>query len=206
MPHAVLKGARELLLQCENCGSVHKAPKPSKVQVRVIVSKGEESKHRKALLSGIIKKDDELLIDDEVTGEVDLVRITSIEVGDKRKDRASAEDIKTIWARAIDEVIVKIAVSHRETTESIEMRVPGNREFTVGEMIKVNNREFIIKRIKVREGGFKSRRGSIVAAKNIRRIYADPGIREEPKKISKGGRVVIKKRESVWSLKRKETG
>ena len=191
--------------KCENCGQVHEAPKPRNVQVRVIVSKGEESVHRKALLSGVIRTGDELLIDDEVTGEANIVRITSIEVGDKRKDSARAEDIKTIWARAIDEVIVKIAVSHRETTESIELRVPGEREFVIGEKVKPDNRELEIKKIKIRDGGFKSRRGTAVAAKDIRRIYADPGI-VELKRFSKGERVVIRKRESVWSLRHKGTG
>ena len=206
VPHVILKGTKEMLLQCENCGSVHKVQKPRDVQVRVIVSKGEKSMHRRALLSGVINTGDELLIDDEMTGEADLVQITSIEVGDKRKESAAAWDIKTVWARAIDDVIVKIAVSHKETTESIEMRVPGDREFTIGEKVGVNNRELRIKRIKVRDGGFKSRKGSLVRAKDIRRIYADSGIRGPEKKVTRGERVVIKKRESVWSLKHKKAG
>jgi len=189
--------------ECPSCSP--DAAVPRQVHVRVIVSKGERSVHVRALLSGTIWTGDELLIDDEATGEAYPVKVTSIEVRDKRVDSAAAEDIKTVWARAIDEVTVKIAVSHRQTTESIEMRVPGDNEFTVGEKVKVNNREFKIIRIKIRDGGFKSRRGSIVAAKNIRRIYADSGI-AVPKKISRGERVVIKKRESVWSLKRRETG
>ena len=191
--------------KCENCDPVDEAQKLRNVQVRIIVSKGEESVHRKALLSGVIRTGDEFLIDDEATGEANLVRVTSIEVGDKRKESARAEEIKTLWARAIDEVIVKIAVSHRETTESIEMRVPGEREFVVGEKVRVDNRELEIKKIKIRDGGFKSRIGTAVAAKDIRRIYADPGI-AEPRRFSKGERVVIKKRESVWSLRHKGTG
>lgn len=158
------------------------------------------------MLSGTIRKDDELVIDDEATGEATLSRVTSIEVGDKRKEIAAAENIKTIWARGIDEVIVKIAVSHRETTESIEMRVPGEREFVIGDKVEVNNRRLKIIRIKIRDGGFKSRKGIAIKAKDIKRIYADSGIRE-PKRISRAGeRVVIKKRESVWSLKSKRTG
>lgn len=193
----------KLEAECPSCSP--DAPVPRQVYVRVIVSKGEISVHVRALLSGVIRTGDELLIDDEATGEAYPVKITSIEVGDKRVDSAAAEDIKTLWARAIDVVTVKIAVSHRQTTESIEMRVPGENEFVVGEKVRVNNRELRIIRIKIRDGGFKSRRGTAVAAKDIRRIYADSGI-AVPKKISRGERVVIKKRESVWSLKRKETG
>ncbi|NJD78204.1 MAG: hypothetical protein FIB08_14120 [Candidatus Methanoperedens sp.] len=203
--HVILKGTKELLLQCEECGSVHKAQKPREVQVRVIVSKGKESLHMRALLSGIIKTGDEILIDDETTGEANLVQVTSIEVGDKRKESAAADVIKTIWARAIDDVIVKIAVHHRETTESIEMRVPGDREFVVGEKVEVNNRELKIIRIKIRDGAFRSRKGIAIKAKDIKRIYTDPGMREQ-RIFSKGERVRIKKRESVWSLKYKKPG
>ncbi len=178
--------------------------KPREVKVRVIVSKGKESLHRGALLSGTVRTGDELLIDDEATGEANLVRVTSIEVGDKRKEGAAAEEIKTIWARAIDDVVVKIAVHHKETTESIEIRVPGDREFVIGDKVEVDNRELKIIRIKIRDGGFKSRKGIAVRAKDIKRIYADPG-KKESLRISKGERVVIKKRESVWSLKYKRT-
>ena len=179
--------------------------KQRNVMVRVIVSKGERSLHVTALLSGIIKVGDEFVVDDEKTGEAYHVQISSIEVGDKRKESALAEDIKTVWARAIDEVAVKIAISHRETTESLEMKVPGEQEFVIGEKLEVNGRGLRIIRIKIRDGGFKSRKGIAVRASDIRRIYADSGIRE-PKRFSKGERVVIKKRESVWSLKHKRTG
>jgi uncharacterized Zn finger protein len=206
VPHIILKGTRDILLQCEECGSVHREKKPKNMLVRVIVSRGEKAIHASAMLSGMIRKGDELVIDDEETGEATLVQVTSLEVGDKRKDGAAAEDINTIWARAIDEAVVKIAISRGRITESIEMRVPGEQEFVIGDKVRVNNRELKIIRIKIRNGGFKSRKGVAIKAKDIRRIYADSGIRE-PKRISSAGeRVVIKKRESVWSLKSKRTG
>ena len=205
--HTVLKGKKNVLLQCDECMSVHKEKKLSTFLVRVIVNKGKESIHTKAMLSGIIRKEDELLIDDEKTGEAFLVKITSIEMGDKRPDEADSKDIKTIWSRAIDEAIVKFAISHRETTESVSMRVPGDKEFVIGDKVEVNNRKLKIIRIKIRDGGFKSRKGIAVCAKNIKRIYADSG-RKEPKRFSKakGERIVIKKRDSVWSLRSKGKG
>lgn len=204
VPHTVLKGKINVILQCDKCMSVHKEKKPKNYLIRVIVNKGKESIHTKAMLSGIIRKEDELLIDDEKTGEAFLVKVTSIEMGDKRPDEADAKDIKTIWSRAIDEAIVKFAISHRETTESVSMRVPGDREFVIGDKVEVNNRKLKIIRIKIRDGGFKSRKGVAVFAKNIKRIYADSG-RKEPKRFSKakGERIVIKKRDSVWSLRSK---
>jgi len=202
VPHKVLKST---LIKCEECGNVHSEKKETKVPVRVIVSIGEKSLRIRTLLSGVIRVGDELVMDDETSGEAYPVHISSIEVGDKRKESAQADEIKTIWARAIDEVVVKIAISHRETTESIEMKVPGDREFIIGEKIKVDNRELKIIRIKIRDSGFKSRKGVAIKASDIKRIYAESGQRE-PRRFSKAGeRIVIKKRESVWSLKTKKT-
>jgi uncharacterized Zn finger protein len=187
------------------CPSFSPEKKEKKVPVRVIVSIGEKSLRISTLLSGVIRVGDELVIDDEISGVAYPVHISSIEVGDKRKESAQADEIKTIWARAIDEVVVKIAISHRETTESIEMKVPGDREFIIGEKIKVDSRELKIIRIKIRDSGFKSRKGVVIKASDIKRIYAESGQRE-PRRFSKAGeRIVIKKRESVWSLKTKKT-
>jgi uncharacterized Zn finger protein len=209
VPHTILKDAKELLLQCDECRAVHRhktEKAKTEVPVRVIVSKGEVSFHRNVLLSGRIKTGQELLVDDEATGEANLVEVTSIEVGDKRKESALARNIKTIWARTTDEVTVKIAINYRETTDSIEMKVPGDREYVIGDKITVDNRNVIIVRIKIRNGGFKKRSGVRVYAKYISRIYTEPSVKE-PKRISRsGGRIVIKKRESVWSLKSKRAG
>jgi uncharacterized Zn finger protein len=187
-----------------DCVSFQKGEKSRSSLVRVIVSKGDKSMRMYTLLSGVINEGDDLVVDDENTGEAYHVLVSSIEVGDKRKVNAQAEDIKTLWVRAIDEAVVKIAVSHRETTESIDMKVPGDTEFIVGEKIDVNGRELKIIRIKIRDGGFKSRKGVAIKASDIKRIYANTG-RMEPKRFSKGsggGRIIIKKRESLWSLKR----
>ena len=211
--HTILKDAKEMLLQCDECGSIHRQKKEKEekqekeMPVRVIVSKDEASFHRNAMLSGRIRIGEELLIDDEATGEANLVEVTSIEVGDKRKDSANARDIKTIWARTTDEVTVKIAVNYREITDSIEMKVPGDREYVVGDKITVNNKSVKIVRIKIRDGCFKSRRGVKIPAKYVKRVYAEPSVME-PRRISRtggAGRVTIKKRESVWSLKSKKT-
>lgn len=206
VPHVVLKGTKEVRVQCEACGSVQRRKKPRDVQVRIIVSKGDQSFHRKAVLSGRIQMGDEFLVDDEATGEADLVQVTSLEVGEKRESSGDAEDIRTIWARTVDEVPVKISVPHKEVTESIEMRVPGDREFVVGETIRVNSRELVLKQIKIRDGNFKRRKGASAAAKEIKRIYAEPEFRERRTLSKRGRRVVIKKRDSLWSLKSKGTG
>jgi len=58
-------------------------------------------------------------------------------------------------------------------------------------------------RIKIRDGGFKSRKGVAIQAKDIKRIWGHSG--EKMPVIlskSKGERIIVKKRDSVWSLKK----
>ena len=204
--HIILKANKNFVLQCEECGAVHEYKKPVKISVRVIISDGKQSLHSRTLLSGIINTGDELLVDDESTGVARIVEVTSIEVEDKRKDSAPVEDIQTIWARAVDEVTVKVSVNMRETTKSMELRVSGDTDYIVGEKVHANDMAFRIKQIKLRNGGFIRRKGASVKAKDIKRIVADTGL-IMPKKISrKSERTVIKKRVSGWSLRLRKAG
>lgn len=196
--HTVLKNTKEMLLKCKICNTVHKHKKPREVGVRVIVSKGGVSFQSKAMLSGTIRIGDEFIVDDESIGEATLVQVTSIEVGNKRERSASAEDIKTIWARDVDEVTVKISLPKGKVTQSIEMKVDGNKEFVVGEKLRLDHKELRIKQIKLKKGSFKRKKGVAIAAKYIHRIYVEA---DKPVKTSKN---II--RDSVWSLRSRRTG
>ncbi len=171
--HIVLKNGIEALLQCMECSTVHRHKKPREIGVKVIVSKEDKSFQTTAMLSGTVKIGDEFIVDDESTGETHLIQVTSIEVGNTRKKSARVEDIKTIWGRDIDEVTVKISLPQGRITHSIEMKVDGNKEFIIGEKLRLNHKEVKIKQIKLRKGGFKREQGMKVAAKYIQRIYAE---------------------------------
>lgn len=165
------------VVRCQVCGQVHAAkievPKP--VNVKVIVSRRDLSVTCKTELDPeiVLYVDDDIIVDDEETGMVCPVIITSIEAGEKRVQSAIATEISTIWGRAIDEVVVKFsAQSGTEKTEVLEKRVPGDYEFTVGEEEKVGNIPLIINKIKVRDGLFRSRKGDVVLAKYVKRIFA----------------------------------
>ena len=112
-------------------------------------------------------------MDDEETGVVVPILITALDAGGKRVRVARAEDTETIWGRAIDEVTVKFsAQSGTEITEVIEKRVPGDYEFVVGAEEKAGNKRLLITKIKIRDGGFRSRKGDVVLAKYVKRIFA----------------------------------
>jgi len=86
---------------------------------------------------------------------------------------AKAGEIETIWGRAIDEMTVKFsAQSGVEKTEVYEKRVPGDYEFVVGAEEKIGSKSLFITKIKVRDGAFRSRKGDVVLAKYVKRIFA----------------------------------
>jgi uncharacterized Zn finger protein len=175
--HEVLKEGQSPLVRCLECGQVHpaKIKKPKAVSLKVVVSKMDISKTYKTELDSetVLQVDDELVVDDEETGVVCPILITALDAGGKRVRMAKAENIETIWGRAIDEITVKFsAQSGTEKTEVIEKRVPGDYEFVVGAEEKIGNKRLFITKIKVRDGLFRSRKGDVVLAKYVKRIFA----------------------------------
>ncbi len=120
----------------------------------------------------IIRVGDEFVVEhdnDEVSG----IRVQSIEVKTHgRPDNAVAKDVETLWGRTIDEVIVKIAVQKGALTESINYKIGGDFEFTVGNVLKLQGEEAVITSIKSRDGGHSKRKGQAVKAKDIKRIFS----------------------------------
>ena len=175
--HEVLKEGQSPLVRCLECGQVHpvKIKTPKSVSLKVIVSKMDVSDTYKTKLDSetVLQVDDELVVDDEETGVVYPILITALDAGGKRVKLARAEDIEAIWGRAIDEITVKFsAQSGIEKTDVIEKRVPGDYEFVVGAEEKVGNKRLLINKIKVRDGAFRSRKGDVVLAKYVKRIFA----------------------------------
>ncbi|MBN2110082.1 MAG: hypothetical protein JW705_03205 [Methanosarcinaceae archaeon] len=177
VPHDVLRTGQNIIVQCQECGDIHPATmeRPKNTDVKVIISRGEESfSCMHSMGSGdVVRVEDEMIIDDEKNDEVYPIIVTAIDTDGKRVNAAKAGDINTIWGRAIDEVIVRISVHKGKKTQSIEKRVPGGYEFTIGSDERVDRTDFRITKIRKRDGTFLSGKGSVVEAKDIRRIFAD---------------------------------
>ncbi len=170
--HTVVK---RHLVKCEQCGFIHRLPheKSKEIKMRVIVSRGSESSTQEIEVNGdeVLHAGDEFVVD--VGEEVSGVRIQSLELKTGgRAEKAKAADVRTIWARAIDEVIVKIAVQQKEKTESLDYKVNGDYEFAVGDIMRLKGYEVAITAIKIRDGGLYKREGKSARAKDIRRIYS----------------------------------
>ena len=171
--HVIVK--RPGLVKCEECGYVHAVhvPKKKVIRLRVIVSRHQASAAREIEMDedDVIRVGDEFVVehDDEVSG----VQVQSIELKTKgRAEVAKARDVDALWARTIDEVIVKIAVQKGALTESINYKVGGDFPFTVGDTIRMQGYEAVITSIKEREGRHLKRTGQVGKAKDIKRIYS----------------------------------
>ncbi len=175
--HIIRQRGAEVLVRCDECGSVHTViSKPVRTaSVRTIVSRGEDSERYTTELPADheIYVGDELLVDDPAADEVHLVEVASIESDGRRAVAAVAAEIDTIWARAIDEVTVKIAIHDGTKTESIRLQVFGDQEFTIGAVEKIGWKNARIVRIKLHKRGFKKNKGDVVLAKDIKRIFAE---------------------------------
>jgi len=181
--HIIRRHGSEVLVRCDECGSVHTViSKPVRTaSVRTIVSRGEDSERCRIELpvDHEVYVGDELLVDDPSADEVYLVEVASVEAGGRRTVVAVAAEIDTIWARAIDEVAVKIAVHDGTRTESDSLCVSGDREFVVGAVERIGRKNARIIRIKMHKRGFKKNKGDVVLAKDIKRIFAEK-VRKAP--------------------------
>jgi len=169
--HVTVKLGREHLVRCEVCGTVH----PTKLErerlstLRVIVSATDSSERRSIQLPAedLLGVGDELLVDDGV-GDVAMVEITSIELeGERRAERARAGEVKTLWTRGIDRVVVKVSVHRRGTTTSYEIPTRGDEAFAVGEVRTVDGKRFRVEKMRLRDG----RSADSAFAKDIVRVW-----------------------------------
>ncbi len=167
--HVLIKSGQENLVRCEECGTVHSVQRERErlVTVKVIVNKDAISRpymikipDREELHVG-----DELLVDD-ASQDIVMTEITSLET-DRRVEKAPAGLVRTIWARAIDDVPLKISVYRKGRTHSLKVSLHGNEVFEVGEIRELEGSSFKIVKIKLRKEGF----ADVAEAKDILRVW-----------------------------------
>lgn len=165
------------LFKCMECGAIRvgdiQRAKPLKV--KIIISELDKSRCSYIELKPeeMIKIGEELAVEEQ--NEVEAVQITAIEKkSGERVKHAIASEIACLWGRAIGEIEVKIAIQDKGVTRSVSIKVPGDREFTVGERTKIAGEEIEITAIKIRKGKMIKREGNAALAKNIKRIFSKP--------------------------------
>ncbi len=172
----VLSESRDLILRCTVCGLTSRRPlppEPEPVHVRTIVSREAESYVGKAeLMKGEEVRVGDYIVAERDDGEGAGVEIMSLETGDKRVQKAVAEEIDTIWSRAIDEVIVRISVHDGKKTVPMYVACDGDDRFTVDEIISIDRVRARIDHICLRNGVVQRRKGKYEMANRIKRVYA----------------------------------
>lgn len=164
------KLTEEYLLKCEDCGHVYrntvslKKPRP----YRLIVSEQDKS-HK---LSIDLSPSDNLETGDVLLSDLGQVEVTGIEVGDKRVDKSSLEDVDTIWATSV-EIPARIGFSvdlHGEV-DSYKLDLERNFEIAPGDIVKIDNHIVKVHVIKTQERKLTS---GFAKAGVIKRVYSKP--------------------------------
>ena len=181
--HEVLKPGGQATVRCTECSHVHKESLPEQrtVERKVVVSQDDES--FPATVDA--PAEETLAVGEEFLLETDeaimTVRITSLEGADGRLEEAPAEEVETIWTRAVGNVSVNVTAhpksgSH-DDTHSYELQVPGDYEFVVGETDELSSEEFTVEGIYLREDatGYEHDKldfdGDTAFAKDVKRLY-----------------------------------
>lgn len=184
--HEVLSAGGGLFtVRCAECGHVHKEEPPSTASVDRTVVISQDGESETATLS--MPADEPVQVGDEFVVDTEAailgVRVTALEVGPERRvESATPREIETVWTRAVDNVTVDVTVhpkdGRRDTTRSIEVPTPGDREFVVGASETVGDVTVTVEGLVVRDDatGYPSRKldrsGDAVQAKDLARVYA----------------------------------
>ena len=181
--HEVLKQGGQSTVRCTECSHVHKESLPEErtVSREVIVSQDGES----VAASVEAPAEETLAVGEEFLVETDeaimTARITSLELDEGRAEEAAAEDVETIWTRAVGNVSVKVTAhpksGEHDETRSLQLQVPGDYEFVISETDELGDEEFTAESILLRDDatGYGHEKldfdGDTALAKDIKRLY-----------------------------------
>jgi len=186
--HEVISSGGGLFtVKCSECGHVHKEEPPRQETVERTVVVSQEGESTTATLD--MPADESVSVGEEFvvdTEEAILgVCVTAIEVGPERRvESATPREIETIWTRAVDNVTVDVTLhpkdgrGRRDETRSLEVPVPGDEAFVVGESRTFGEERFTVEGLVVRKdaAGYPNRkldrRADSVPAKDLARVYA----------------------------------
>jgi uncharacterized Zn finger protein len=181
--HEVLRPGGQATVRCTDCSHVHKTTLPEQrtVERKVVVSQEGDSFSTTvdAPAAETLAVGEEFLV--ETAEAILTVRITSLEQGDSRTDEAAAEAVDTIWTRAVGNVTVPVTAhpksGEHDQTRSVDLQVPGDYEFVVGETDELSDEEFTVEGIYLRDDarGYEHEKldfdGDAAVAKDIKRLY-----------------------------------
>jgi len=174
VPHRVLSGrvggsdsvVFQGTVKCSSCGRVRSVTvrEDRPLPVPIIVSDGTES------VRGTIEfgPDELVQVGERLDFEGHHIEVTAIESEERRVPASKARNVRTVWAKRVDRVRLKISVNKGNRTVTHVLDAAPDEEFEIGDIVDLGRERAVIHRIQA--GGRALRRGS-VAAEDIVRIY-----------------------------------
>jgi uncharacterized Zn finger protein len=185
--HEVLRPGGQATVRCTDCGHTHKTrvERPERVEREVVVSQEGDS----VAATRAFDEDETVAVGDEFVVDTPAailqVRVTAVETGpEERAEEAVAAEVATVWTRVVDNVGVPVTVHPKagdgaaRQTESHLLRVPGDREFVVGETVEVGDERVEVVGLQIRADAPSYRHdkldheGDRAFARDLKRLYA----------------------------------
>lgn len=161
---------REQVVVCRRCEHTHHHVAPRRVEVPVQVSRDDETTETEIAMS----EGDTVQVGDRMFLLDGLAEVTAVEDADgRRPDRLVAEEIRTIWAKDIREIAIKVTMHHGRASSSMELERGPDETLTVGDVLDVEGRRVRIDRIKTEDGVLR-RDGLTAEAIDVVRVYVEP--------------------------------
>ena len=171
--HQVLKGKMgkasiEGTFRCNECGRVtsETVKIPELLEVPVLFSDGDVTETSKTTIESneIVAENDEFFMDDG--RRVCVTHIDTVTRVNAKK--AIATDVKRLWVKQFDVLVVKVSVNDDRRTYSLRVEAEPDDEFVVGTQLEFEDFNCLIHAIKTRTGLVK--RGA-AEARDIVRVY-----------------------------------
>ncbi|HJJ42477.1 MAG TPA: HVO_0476 family zinc finger protein, partial [Methanocorpusculum sp.] len=114
----ILKYPPDAVVRCTECGhtmrTVLKEPKVCRVRAVVSFEHDSEVGTIDLIEGDVISVGDYLAAD--IGDESYSVEVTSVEVGDARRNKVKAEKIDTLWTRLVDKVVIRASLNKGAVT------------------------------------------------------------------------------------------
>ena len=150
VPHRVLSGrvtGKDALVfqgtvKCSSCGRVtsvtYREDRP--LAVPVVLSDRQLSERRTIEFA----PEEVVAVGDRLDHEGHRIEVTSIEVGERRVESAAAKDVRRLWAKRMDRVVVKFSVNKGNRTVSHEFEAAPDEEFEIGDIVDLGRERAVI--------------------------------------------------------------
>jgi uncharacterized Zn finger protein len=154
------------VVECGECKHIHHTliVEEKHIDIPVIISQQDSS----SKLSVSLPPKARLNVGDEIMVDDTNVKITGIELPNKRVKTAEASEVMTLWCKRFDKLKLKISIHSGSRTLSRAVIAVPDEEFYIGDIIRSARDHIVIHKIKTHGGVIKD---GGTTAREIVRLY-----------------------------------